>query len=115
LTIPNPIVTNNDPTSILNHLLPVLLLMTEEVTPLWRCGISGSVRSSPTVAGGSVYVGGGNQVYCIYNKYGSKQWKEGGEITSAFGSKALTVADGTAFAGGERGDLIALDAVSGEL
>jgi outer membrane protein assembly factor BamB len=82
------------------------------VTDKWRFETGGVVRSSPAVAGGTVYVGSSdNTVYALDAATGDKQWAfETGD--SAISSPA--VADGTVYIGNHDNTVYALDAATGD-
>lgn len=79
---------------------------------LWRFETDDWVLSSPTIVGGSVYVGSDDlTVYSIDAETGQKRWqfRADGEITSS-----PTVVDGTVVIGGKFSNVYALSAETGD-
>jgi outer membrane protein assembly factor BamB len=79
----------------------------------WNFGMGQSVTTecSPTVAGGSVYIGSSDQhLYSFDAETGSQQWRfdAGGEVLGA-----PAVADGTVYAANENGTVYALKTTDG--
>jgi len=96
----------------------------------WRFGKTGSLGSSPrnrtaeftrpTVANGTVYVGSKNtqsnsnrdeNLYAVNAEDGTEQWST--QISSSEVRASPAVADGTVYAGGTTGNLVASDASDG--
>ncbi|WP_336113306.1 outer membrane protein assembly factor BamB family protein [Streptomyces sp. PTD9-10] len=78
----------------------------------WRYATDNAVMSSPTVAGGVVYVGSDDKnVYALDAATGKRKWHHptGGKIEGA-----PTVADGVVYVGSSDGSVYALDAASGK-
>jgi outer membrane protein assembly factor BamB len=79
----------------------------------WRFDTGGGVFSSPTVVGGTVYVGArGNTLYAVDAESGEQSWAFTGPIDAIHSSP--TVVDGTVYAGALDNTLYAVDAESGE-
>jgi outer membrane protein assembly factor BamB len=77
----------------------------------WTFSTDDSVRSSPTVADGTVYFGNDDgDLYAVDADTGTERWKfdVGGEVQSS-----PTAADGTVYVRGVLGDLYAVDADTG--
>ncbi len=75
----------------------------------WSSSI-GSVYSSPAVANGVVYVGGGNDVYALKGRTGAKLWRR----TIGFVGSSPAVANGVVYVGGGN-NVYALKAGTGAL
>ena len=77
----------------------------------WRFQTNGTVRSSPVVSGGVVYVGSSDGgLYAIDERTGARRWRydAGSAVTSS-----PAVANGTVFAQSYAGVVVALDARTG--
>jgi outer membrane protein assembly factor BamB len=79
----------------------------------WKYQTEGRVISSPTVAGGAVYVGSTDQhLYAIDQETGGLKWKF---HTDSWVTASPAVADGVVFCGSFDGSFYAVDAASGKL
>ena len=79
---------------------------------VWKFGTGGTIRSSPTVSGGVVYIGSDDgNVYALDANTGAARWacKTGGEVDSR-----PLVDNGTVYAGSSDGNLYALNAANGQ-
>lgn len=74
----------------------------------WR--FSGSVRCSPAVAGGRVFIGIGSNIYALDEQTGAKIWN----YTAEVGLYALSVADGMVFIGSTDHNVYALNETTGD-
>ena len=78
----------------------------------WAFETGGRVRTSPTVVGGTVFVGSwDDNLYAVDAETGDQQWAFEGDDRIL---SAPTVADGTVFVGTRFGSLYAVDAETGE-
>jgi len=83
----------------------------EAGTQQWRFTTDGGVRSSPTVVGGTVYVGSkDNRVYALDADDGNERWRF---RTGSAVNSSPTVAGGTVYVGSRDDNVYALDAHRG--
>lgn len=87
----------------------VYALNATDGTEQWQFKNNIGIDSSPTVVGGTVYVGG-YRMFALSASDGTEQWRNDNiGITRS----SPTVADGTVFVGGGEGNVYALNAING--
>jgi outer membrane protein assembly factor BamB/tRNA A-37 threonylcarbamoyl transferase component Bud32 len=87
--------------------------VTREITPLWRFAFEDEVRSSPTVHGGTVYVGAyDHNLYALAAETGEFLWKY---PTDGAVASSPCVYEGIVFVGSADRVLYAVDARAGQI
>jgi PGF-CTERM protein len=83
---------------------------TSNISKEWNFTTAGTVSQSATVVDGTIYVGGGDNVYALDVDTGNKQWQFS---TGGFVGTAPTYKDGTIYVGSNDNNVYALDATTG--
>ena len=95
---------------VTNGVGDVLALDATNGSEIWKVKPAGTLRGSPTIAFGSVYVmTQDNQIIALSAADGKLQWNESGSVaqTGVFGVAAPAAAQGTVIAGYSSGELVA--------
>jgi outer membrane protein assembly factor BamB len=79
--------------------------------PFWNYTTGGAVRSSPAVAGGHVYVGSNDKVYCLDATAGTSLWSY---TTGGQGDSSPAVTSGRVYVGSNDNRVYCLNATTGE-